>query len=156
MTLTTAVPLYLADPVERRYLAEFYGIEMTHCLRNAQVALLASDHAMASRQCFEAFFDLLLPLVCHWQDICPCAAPTGLNSAQVFREYRRLSRQNDNVAEDDREWERALLLLAATMLAGELLIQRGRLNDANVVLYQFQRSPAYQLLWGDDVSSLQL
>tara|TARA_Y100000593_G_scaffold67342_1_gene123771 strand:+ start:188 stop:724 length:537 start_codon:yes stop_codon:yes gene_type:complete len=150
MTITTAVPLYLADPLERRYLAEFYGIEMTYCLQNAREALQASDPDMASRECFLAFFDFLLPLVCHWQDICPCAAPTGLSSVQVFREYRRLSQQNDGVAEDDREWERALLSLAAHILVADLLIRRGRPNDADVVLCRFQRLAAYQLLWGDD------
>ena len=47
--------------------------------------------------------------------------------------------------------ERALLLLAVHILVAELLIRRSRPNDADAVLYRFQRLAAYQLLWGDDV-----
>ena len=143
---------YLDALPARQYLAECCAIPMACCLHAVRELLQgpSPDCEAALRECFEAFFDLLLPLVCQWRGICPCAAPTGLNSAQVFREYRRLSRQNDGVSEEDRQGERALLGLATHLLLAEALLRRGRLADADSMLYLFERSPAYRLLLGDD------
>lgn len=144
---------YLDDLPWRQYRAECCAIPMACCLWYARVALQgpSPDREAALRECFEAFFDLLLPLVCEWRGYCPCAAPAGLTSAQVFHEYRRLSRQNDGVEEEDREWERALLGLATHILLAEALLRRGRLADADSMLYLFHRSAGYRLIWGDDV-----
>ena len=153
MPFTAAAPLYLRDFRERLNSAEHCAIEMTGSLRYARQVMQGPvpDREAARRECAGAIDDYLLPLVCYWLDICPCFTPEGLEPVQIFREYRRLSLQNDGVAEEDREWEGALVVLAAHMVVAETRLRGGRLDDANVVLYRFQRSAAYRLLWGDDV-----